>query len=389
MTVRGSRKLKPTPSEASSLLSEAVTALRRHYGPPAPPPMTDPFELVLWENVAYLAPPARRREAFELLRSTIGTNPTAILAATRRALERVTAHGILKSTFATKLIECARIAIGELGGDIGPATRGPIAAAKRALRSFPGIGEPGAEKILLFSGQQALLAPDSNGLRVLVRLGVVQEQGSYARTYAASRAVAEGLSADPKVMQEAHLLLQQHGRTLCKSTSPRCEICPLGHTCAYARGEKLRSDTEKEASRMIIGAHSIIYSKRPEADRAFLRDALGLPHIDVGDGWLIFGLPPAEVGLHPSRKNDVHEFYLMCDDIKDFVSEMKKRNTVCEPVRNQGWGLLTHVMLPGGGRLGVYEPRHARPEAIRVSKASMRLAKSPGHKRPSADRRGR
>ncbi|MBI2839593.1 MAG: DUF3810 family protein [Acidobacteria bacterium] len=241
MTVRGSRKLKPNPSEASSRLGEAVKALRRHYGPPAPLPTTAPFELVLWENVAYLAPPARRREAFELLRSTIGTNPTAILAATRRALERVTAHGILKSTFATKLTECARIAIGEFGGDIGPATRGPIAAAKRALRSFPGIGEPGAEKILLFSGQQPLLAPESNGLRVLVRLGVVQEQGSYARTYAASRAVAEGLSTDPKVMQEAHLLLQQHGRTLCKCTLPRCEVCPLARICAYARGEKQQS----------------------------------------------------------------------------------------------------------------------------------------------------
>ncbi len=133
---------------------------------------------------------------------------------------------------------------------------------------------------------------------------------------------------------------------------------------------------------MITGAHSIVYSKRPEADRAFLRDALGLPHIDVGDGWLIFGLPPAEVAVHPSSKNDVHELYLICDDIKDFVSEMKKRNAVCEPVQNQGWGLLTHVTLPGGGRLGVYEPRHARPEAIRVSKA-------PDRKKPSAVRRGR
>ncbi len=112
---------------------------------------------------------------------------------------------------------------------------------------------------------------------------------------------------------------------------------------------------------MIIGAHSIIYSTNPEADRAFLRDVLGLPNVDVGEGWLIFGLPPAEVAVHPSEENDVHEFYLMCDDVEVFVAEMTSRDIVCGPVHNQGWGMLTHVVLPGGGKLGVYQPRHARP----------------------------
>jgi hypothetical protein len=117
---------------------------------------------------------------------------------------------------------------------------------------------------------------------------------------------------------------------------------------------------------VIIGAHSIIYSTKPEADRGFLRDVLKLPSVDVGEGWLIFGLPPAEVAVHPAEENDVHEFYLMCDDIKAFVDEMKKRKIVCEPVQNQGWGLLTQLRLPGGGKLGVYEPRHARPKAATV-----------------------
>ena len=108
---------------------------------------------------------------------------------------------------------------------------------------------------------------------------------------------------------------------------------------------------------MIIGAHSILYSRDPEADRAFLRDVLEFPSVDVGGGWLIFGLPPAEVAVHPSRKNDVHEFYLMCDDIKAFRAQMKK---------SMGWGALTQVTLPGGGRLGVYEPRHARPKPVRM-----------------------
>src|ERR1700687_2243091 len=113
---------------------------------------------------------------------------------------------------------------------------------------------------------------------------------------------------------------------------------------------------------MITGAHSIIYSKNPEADRAFLRDVLKLTNVDVRDGWLIFGLPPAEVAVHPSDKNDMHEFYLMCDNVEAFVTEMKGHKIECSPVQNLGWGMLTQVMLPGGGKLGVYQPRHARPE---------------------------
>ena len=121
---------------------------------------------------------------------------------------------------------------------------------------------------------------------------------------------------------------------------------------------------------MIIGAHSIIYSKNPDADRAFLRDVLKLPNVDVGGGWLIFGLPPAEVAVHPGDKNNIHEFYLMVDDVEALIGEMKKRNIACGPVHNQGWGLLTQITLPGGGKLGVYQPRHARPKAMSVKKTA-------------------
>jgi hypothetical protein len=114
---------------------------------------------------------------------------------------------------------------------------------------------------------------------------------------------------------------------------------------------------------MITGAHSIIYSTNPEADRALLRDVFKLPHVDVGHGWLIFGLPPAEVAVHPSDKNDLHEFYLMCNDVKRFVAAMKEHNISCDEIQDQGWGVLTHIRLPGGGKLGVYQPRHARPKS--------------------------
>ena len=86
---------------------------------------------------------------------------------------------------------------------------------------------------------------------------------------------------------------------------------------------------------MIIGAHSIVYSTDPEADRGFLRDVLKLPCVDVGGGWLIFGLPPAEIAVHPADKNDVYEFYLMCDDIEAFVSDMRKRGVACGPPQDQ------------------------------------------------------
>jgi hypothetical protein len=134
-----------------------------------------------------------------------------------------------------------------------------------------------------------------------------------------------------------------------------------------------------EGGEVIIGSHSILYSKDPEADRAFLRDALGMPHVDVGEGWLIFGLPPAEVAVHPSEENDVHEFYLMCDDVEGFVAEMRGRGVACGEVRSMGWGRLTQVTLPGGGRLGVYEPRHARPKAM----VAGRKAAKRGKRRPA------
>jgi hypothetical protein len=114
---------------------------------------------------------------------------------------------------------------------------------------------------------------------------------------------------------------------------------------------------------MITGAHSIIYSASPVADRVFLRDVLGLPHVDVGEGWLIFGLPPSEIAVHPSEENDVHELYFLCEDVQAFIEKMNEHGISCGEVRNAGWGLLTQVTLPGGGKVGVYEPRHARPKS--------------------------
>ena len=112
---------------------------------------------------------------------------------------------------------------------------------------------------------------------------------------------------------------------------------------------------------MIIGAHAIIYSTNPEADRAFLRDVFKFSYVDLGDGWLIFRLPPAEVAVHPAESNGVQELFLMCDDIYGLMAEMKSQQVACEELVDARWGLLTHIQLPGGGKLGIYQPRHAQP----------------------------
>jgi catechol 2,3-dioxygenase-like lactoylglutathione lyase family enzyme len=116
---------------------------------------------------------------------------------------------------------------------------------------------------------------------------------------------------------------------------------------------------------MIIGAHTIIYSSNPDADRAFFRDVLNFPYIDSGEGWLIFALPPAEVGIHSTDVSGKHELYLLCEDIYAFIQDMVAHGVACSPVITQDWGWLTQVTLPGGGQLGVYQPNHLRPQSIK------------------------
>jgi hypothetical protein len=112
---------------------------------------------------------------------------------------------------------------------------------------------------------------------------------------------------------------------------------------------------------MIHGAHVIICSKDSEADRAFFRDVLTYESVDAGHGWLIFALPPSEVAVHPSAENNVHELFLMCDDVHALIDEMKKKKVKCSPVDEQRWGSITRLALPGGGTLGVYQPKHPSP----------------------------
>ena len=113
---------------------------------------------------------------------------------------------------------------------------------------------------------------------------------------------------------------------------------------------------------MISGVHMIVYSKDADADRAFFRDTLGLESVDAGHGWLIFALPPAEAAFHPSGDNNVHEIYFMCDDLKAEMSSLAEKGVQCSDVQEARWGSITHIRLPGGGQIGLYQPKH--PTAI-------------------------
>lgn len=110
---------------------------------------------------------------------------------------------------------------------------------------------------------------------------------------------------------------------------------------------------------MISGAHVIVYSKDAEADRAFIRDVLQLGSVDVGGGWLIFKLPPSELAFHPSDENDKSEFYLICDDVDAEIARLAALGHACDPIREERWGRLTRIALPGGGKLSMYQPKHA------------------------------
>jgi predicted enzyme related to lactoylglutathione lyase len=115
---------------------------------------------------------------------------------------------------------------------------------------------------------------------------------------------------------------------------------------------------------MITGTHAIIYAEDAERARAFFRDVLDLPYVDVHDGWLIFKLPPAELGIHPASDphaaNGSHELFLMCDDVEATVTALSAKGVeFTTPVQDQGFGLITRLRVPGGGTMGLYQPKHA------------------------------
>jgi endonuclease-3 len=222
-------------------LQKIISQLAAQYGEPDPPITTEPFELILLENVAYLVSDERREKAFAMLRKHPGTRPHEILAASDDDILRATRlGGMHPDKRANRLREIALIAMNEFAGDLRPALKLPLAKAKQALREFPSIGEPSAEKILLFTRTYPVLGLDSNGLRVLVRLGFGEEKRNYTATYrAVQEAIEDQLEEDYDWLIRAHILLRHHGKELCKTNAPLCEKCPVRKSCEYFKATRV------------------------------------------------------------------------------------------------------------------------------------------------------
>jgi endonuclease-3 len=216
-------------------LRSVVDQLEKLHGKFKVPNFAGPLEMILWENVVYLADDTKRQTAFDALRKQVGFTAKKILSASPDALLAVTqVAGILPDTQVEKLRQIAGIVQDEFGGDLDQVLKLPLPQAKRALRKFPAIGEPCAEKILVFCRAHPILALDSNGLRVLLRLGFGREQKNYAASYrSVQEAVKPELKSDCSWLVKAHQLLRHHGQEICHRSKPLCQKCPLMSACRY------------------------------------------------------------------------------------------------------------------------------------------------------------
>lgn len=230
--------LKVKMPKALRSFQKIIDGLEEFYGRPEPPKITDPLGMILIENVAYLLSDERREQAFQTLRERVGLTPPEILMAHEETLLEVARlGGMHPAARVEKLRRIAQIALQEFDGDLDKVLKQPLTQAKKSLKKFSGIGDPSAEKILLFSRTHPILALDSNGLRALLRLGYGEERKSYASTYrSAQEAVDNELKKDFDWLIAAHQLLRRHGQELCKNTRPLCSLCPLKSSCRYFSG---------------------------------------------------------------------------------------------------------------------------------------------------------
>ena len=198
-------------------LQQQLNQLELAGGAADPPPSADGWELALAENVGYLVDDERRWQALERLRREVGLDPEKILAAPEGVLRAIVA-GPRPAERVQRLRRCAELAIGAA-----------------PWRDFPGIGAPGADRIDLFTGRRAVLALDSNGMRVLTRLGFSDPARSYSASYRQAQAAASAaLPVSVNALQRAYQLLRRHGQLICKRSRPSCSACPLASQCPSA-----------------------------------------------------------------------------------------------------------------------------------------------------------
>lgn len=207
--------------------------LQKAHGRPSPPVTRDPFELILYENIAYLVSEDRRVRAFRELKTRVGLRPADLLTASMQELTEIAAMGgIFAELRARRLQESARLVRDEFGSDLRTVLKLDRMQARKALKRFPTIGDPGADKILLFTGTVPTLAPESNALRTLIRLGFAKENKNYAAMYRSLQTSLESQTGEKCApLIAAHQLLKHHGQEICKRSAPRCEACVLRVSC--------------------------------------------------------------------------------------------------------------------------------------------------------------
>jgi endonuclease III len=217
-------------------LARQLDLLEERHGKPARPVPRSALEWILWENAAYLVPDEKRARSFAALKRATGLDPERIEALPPHELaEWASGGGMNPEGRVRKVLAIAELVRERFGRDLERALDAPLPKARAALQRFPGIGKPGAEKILLFTGRHPLVALESNGLRTLVRLGYARQSASYAAAYRGAQAALAPLAKKGAAfLQRAHDLLRRHGQELCKNSAPLCGECPLAGQCPSA-----------------------------------------------------------------------------------------------------------------------------------------------------------
>jgi endonuclease III len=216
-------------------LARILDRLEKSYGELNPPWPSDPYEMIVWTNCGYPASDVKCIRGFAAIKEEIGVKPEQILRAPKAKLVRVLRDStMIPQLGAERLKEIARMVQKDHGGDLKTAIRGPLPVARKILKKFPVIGDPGADKILLFTKTAPLPAVPSNCPEVPLRLGFGEEDKNYTKSY---RSIQHALGADlPETFaarQRAYLLLKRHGQEICKRSKPLCERCPLTEDCVY------------------------------------------------------------------------------------------------------------------------------------------------------------
>ncbi|MGA3327126.1 MAG: hypothetical protein ABSF45_21890 [Terriglobia bacterium] len=219
---------------------ELLDELEKFYGRQEPCWPEDPYEFIVWWHCGYPASDATCSKGWEKLNLEVGIEPYNLLAASPQKLAAaLKPGGMVPELRALRLKEIARRVKDELGGDLRAALSGPLSAARKTLKKFPSIADPGADRILLFAGIAPLAAVPSNCPQVLVRVLRGQERENYGVNYReAQQAIAAEVPETLDARKRAYLLLKRHGQEICKRTKPKCEKCPVSSHCAFFTGHR-------------------------------------------------------------------------------------------------------------------------------------------------------